>query len=416
MVASGETEFEIRVTLEAEITWYIIPYSDTEGQVEIPNSRSEIQTVHVLESSHITPTPTPGEKLADLNLDGEENSIDVFYFANVWYQERMGGNLPEYYDRANLVEGDTLPDPEIINEADLLVFKKAFQGRTEIEPTPTPVMPAPILQYPANNFQTTMSGHSNSTSLYGWHPLSEATEYEILIVGPSPMGTRSYTTPDTSYNTENASGQDQIAAEGTLYWKVRGLNAEGVGEWSETRIVNIVPTSYVNPADLNDDEKVNYLDIFQFSKSWLAVELVDPSYRSNADFDKNGHIEAEDLLEFHTNYRDFRITGSDCNLPAPHITYPDDNVTFTGAQVREGGIAYIEWNIVSNASGYRITFKSGNTSSIRIVNKIPYDLTESDLSDTIVTNSNPVQYTVTALCDGGVGGEPSEEMTLTIIR
>ena len=416
LVESEKTEFSIYATRDTEWTWYIIPYSDTEGLYEIPNSRSDTWTFDALPSSMITPTPTPGAQLADLNQDGQEDSIDVFYFANVWYLERMGANLPEYYDRANLIQRDTLPDPEIINEADLLAFKEVFRDRSG--PLPTPVMPAPVLQRPVTNFQMSVPGYNATNQFYEWHPLGEATDYEIQLVGPDPMGTRSYTTPDTIYYNENASGQDLITQIGTLWWKVRGRNAEGAGEWSETRIVNVVPVSFVSLADLNDDEQVNYKDIFKFSRSWQDVEgSIFNNYLTVADLypeDPDGHVEEADLLVFQKEYRDYRSQFSECDLSAPHIDYPDDGVTFTGAQIRQGGIAYIDWDTVSGASGYRITFKSGGNRTVRIVFQIPYEITESDLNDTVLTNSNPVQYTVEALCDNGIGGTLSEERTLTV--
>jgi hypothetical protein len=396
--------------------WSVKAYSDANGQNQIASSAEWFFTV----TKEPAPTATPTITL-DYNTDGMEDGIDIFYFAILWYQDKLTiANQPGsvYFDKANIATGALI---EIIDQRDLIALKKAFSERTG--PVPTPALPAPLLVQPYDFFEYPKSNYATSSGLYAWMPLSGAAKYQIELTGPGQHGTRNFITPDTEYYTANArnivfpddpdKGRDQITQLGTLRWRVRGITASGEeGDWSETRSIYMMPDFVSGPVDIYPDGKADGLDIFLFSYSWQTVRNVDSAYRQNADLVDIGKIDALDMLEFISGYQEFRNTGTACQLPAPVVSSPADGTVFTLDEVRKGQ-ASINWSSVSGSAGYRIVFRSGNQISVRQPLQIPYPLVDTD---TTITNGLPITFTVEALCpgEGGGWGTPSDPRTFTI--
>lgn len=411
VLVTGASQHGILYTISGvkDFFWSVKAYSDANGQNQIAASVEWSFRI----TTETAPTPIPTVTL-DYNTDGMEDGLDVFYFANLWYQDRLTiSNQPGsvYFDKANLAKGDLI---EIIDHRDLLAFKQAFRERTG--PVPTPVLPAPVLVRPDNLFEITRSGYNTGTNLFAWMPLSGAAQYEIELKGPGQATARRIKTPDTQYFTSNAERQDLITLTGTLQWRVRGLTAGGEGgDWSETRLVGIVPDTVSGPIDIYPDGKADALDVFLFAYSWQAVRNVDATYRKDSDLVDIGKIDALDMLRFISGYREFRNTGSTCQLPAPVVSSPADGTVFTLDEVRSGN-ARINWSTVPTAAGYRIVFRSGSLVSVRRPLYIPYVLSDLDLTDTVIANGLPVTFTVEALCPGESGGwgTPSDPRTFTI--
>jgi hypothetical protein len=411
VLVTGASQYGILYTISGvkDFFWSVKAYSDVNGQNQIASSVEWSFTI----TTETAPTPVPTITL-DYNTDGTEDGMDVFYFANLWYQDRLTVSEQPgrvYFDKANLETGDLI---ELIDHRDLIAFKEAFRDRAGA--VPTPALPAPVLIRPDNLFEITRSGYNTGTKLFAWMPLSGAAQYEIELTGPGQAVSRYIKTTDTEYYTSNAERQDLITLTGTLKWRVRGITASGEeGDWSETRLIGIVPDTVNGPIDIYPDGKADALDIFLFSYSWQSVRSVDATYRKDSDLVDVGKIDALDMLAFISGYQEFRNTGSACQLPAPVVSSPAEGTVFTLDEVRSGN-ARINWSTGASAAGYRIVFRSGSLVSVRRPLYIPYVLTDLDLTDTVIANGLPVTFTVEALCpgEGGGWGTPSDPRTFTI--
>ncbi len=143
--------------------------------------------------------------------------------------------------------------------------------------------PAPQLVRPANGAQVYLS-QIRSDGLH-WESVSGAVKYEIEIIGPSSFNQGfPYTTSTTT--TSFVFGQNgalDTTFTGTYYWRVKsifGSEEDSIeSEFSETWsfVVSVSPTPTMTPRpiptpdlDVNDDNAVNYKDLFFLSQQWTS--------------------------------------------------------------------------------------------------------------------------------------------------
>jgi hypothetical protein len=120
------------------------------------------------------------------------------------------------------------------------------------------IMSAPTLVAPANALTTTTP---NIT--FSWNTVGAATQYDIQIALNNTF------TPAMHIHTLSATSYPYVFANaGTYYWRVRGKNGSGNGQWSVIRELTLESTFVPNLIS-PDDNFSSYDDTFTFT--WSAV-------------------------------------------------------------------------------------------------------------------------------------------------
>jgi len=178
---------------------------------------------------------------------------------------------------------------------------------TPTGPTPTPVLPAPIPTAPPHNSQMTVAQYNTTPGLFSWGSVDGASSYEVELVGPPDHGRRSiFTSEPTITWTEKPPTGYQVSppypVSGPLTWRVRGRTAAGVpGAWSEQWALYLYYQLVSNPGDINEDDRIDFKDSFEFARSWQTAEG-EENYNQKADIWPDGVVEHKDLLEYLLNY------------------------------------------------------------------------------------------------------------------
>lgn len=416
------TEVILRITIEETWDWYVTAYSDANGTTPLAGSQS--QTRRFFTSTTVVPTPTPTPRPSmDFTGDGKEDYRDIFLFGYYWMRNRSMPNLP-YFDKMDLVKNN------VIDQADLVRLKEIHLVRGIVEPTPTPILPAPELLRPSDGFEFVVADYNQTPGLFLWKEVDGAFDYEVELIRPI---TRDQTI--TSYivvqattitwTSQAPAGYYVTPNESGLYlrWRVRARNQAGAqGEWSEQRRLKLNYSPGTNPADLREDFKIDYLDVFVFARSWQAAEG-EGNWNANADLDDNRIINANDLLRFMEFYHTGRETVPSTGAPqAPQVLEPNDGVEFTRQQI-ESGQARIMWAPIPNfplgvgQARYRIKFYSTSLNQSffkEFLMSTSYIFTAQDLLDTRLANNAPVLFSVQGIGPNGEVGLESPERSFII--
>lgn len=204
-----------------DYTWTVQAYQSGEvyGPVSAP--------MHFSVRLPVQPTATPIVANPDVDRDDKVDLLDLFLIASSW---RNSFTDPDYVDNA-----DVFPDG-VIDEKDMAFFATAWRDAHHWTPTPFVFNP-PEPVYPEANAYFTLLEFNNqgAGTAFAWNPVDDpaVARYELLIDPPR-------TTLDIIYPASATTYAVTVTIAGQYAWRVRAVNADGVGgTWSPRRLFTV---------------------------------------------------------------------------------------------------------------------------------------------------------------------------------
>lgn len=110
--------------------------------------------------------------------------------------------------------------------------------------------------------------------IFTWQPAERAEEYQIQISKSADFSTLVI---ESTVSTPRFGATQSLDFSTTYYWRVRGLNSAGPGEWSEVRTVTTIiekpePVTLLSPAD--QQNQVSTTATFNWTESDRASEYI----------------------------------------------------------------------------------------------------------------------------------------------
>ena len=300
-----------------------------------------IQAVPSLPTETQTPVPTATPDI-DFNNDQIVNYKDAFFFSNQWN-----------YDQPAVGEYD-LDNDGHVNNSDLLIVINNWAKSKQPSFTPTPQVGVPDLVYPEDDAVITLSGIKDVT--FEWTIVSNAVSYTIRFDRNSDGLVTEYGTGTNYYPYVSGFTIDDYK------WQVKAHFQDGSeGSFSEKWSFKIIsdptptptPTETANP-DLNNDNKIDNLDLFIFSEAWKSsYNTGEGSYNGRADFEYDRKIDDKDLLKFMSAWKRRSSDG----LAAPALISPENGARFTFFGLNDTVPHNFFWSSVPGAIEYQIVIE-----------------------------------------------------------
>ena len=286
--------------------------------------------------------------------------------------------------------------------------------------TPVPTAtPDPNLESPQQlsplDYETFIIPNVDSKYVeFEWTPVQGAVYYELEIFSG-----------DSFYRVEEAQettfGRYFNNINRNFYWRVYAVFGDGSRSVSKETwhfsIYKFIP-------DFNDDNKIDYIDLFNFSNAWYNLQS-GKQYLPEADFNSDGIINSEDMIWFLERWDYDGRYESQIDPPTPTPT-PDSSIemtllspvsyaAFAGSDFAEG--VDFDWEDVAGADHYEIDFDWSPAysylDSFHVVNNSEY--TYQDFLPAITEDTSVNWGVVAVMNNGGRSARANRDFFVVVV-